>query len=190
MADDPEGVLEFWLGEVGEDRWYIADDDLDAEIEGRFGDLWRAARDGGLDHWIDGPAGSLAFCVLTDQFPRNMFRGSAMAFDTDPLALDAAERAITAGWDREVPTPERQFFYLPFEHSERIEDQNRAVDLIATRLESAENLLHARAHRSVIERFGRFPFRNDALGRDNTGAEDEFMAAGAYGGVVRALRDA
>ena len=191
MADDPAGVLDFWLREVGPARWYAGDAALDADIAERFGDLWRAARDGGLAHWVEGPAGSLALAVLTDQVPRNMFRGTAQAFATDALARDACDRAIAAGWDMEVPEPERQFFYLPYEHSEAPADQDRAVDLIATRMTGeagAEAHLHARAHREVIARFGRFPFRNAALGRRDTDEEARFLAAGAYGAVVRALR--
>ena len=191
MADSPQDVLGFWLDTVGPEGWYVPDEALDTHIVETFGDLWQAARDGGLDHWIDGPAGSLAFLVLTDQFPRNMFRGEARAFATDPQARDAATRAIAGGWDLEVPEPERQFFYLPFEHSEDRADQDRAVDLCTHRLTGeagAEAALHARAHREVIERYGRFPFRNDALGREATQDEAAFMDAGAYGAVVRGMK--
>ncbi len=191
MADDPAGVLQFWLEEVGPKGWYASSTSLDAQITDRFRDLWEAARGGGLDHWISGPTGSLAFLILTDQFPRNMFRGSEKAFSTDPIARDAATRAIADGWDREVPEPERQFFYLPFEHSEDMADQDRADELVASRMDgetAAETLLHARAHREVIRQYGRFPFRNAALGRENTPEETAFMERGAYGAFVRTMR--
>ena len=189
---DPVEVLDYWLGDVGEDGWYAGGDDLDGEIRDRFADLWQAALDGGLDHWVDGPAGALAFIVLTDQFPRNMWRGQARAFATDPIALAAAGRAIAQGWDLVAPEPARQFFYLPFMHSEDPAHQATCIDHFSTRMPDtgASNLLHAKAHARVIERFGRFPYRNAALGRDTTPDEAAFMAEGGYGSVVEALKSA
>lgn len=186
---DPVQVLDYWLGEIGPEGWYAGGEALDADIRDRWLDLWQAARDGGLDHWAAGPAGALALLVLTDQFSRNMFRGEATAFATDPLARDVARKAVAAGWDLEVPTPERQFFYLPFEHSEDPEDQALAVRLIAERMpEAAETLLHARAHQAIIARFGRFPFRNAALGRESSPEEIAFMEGGGYASAVNDLR--
>ncbi|MCE6952910.1 DUF924 domain-containing protein [Cereibacter sphaeroides] len=190
MADDPVAVLDFWLGEIGPEGWYSVDAAVDQEIRDRFGDLWQAARDGGLEHWCEGTVGSLAFLILTDQFPRNMFRGEALAFTTDPLARDAARKAIVAGWDLGAPEPERQFFYLPLEHSEAPEDQATAVRMFEERMPEtgAEGLLHAHAHAAIIARFGRFPFRNAALGRASTPEEEDFLSAGAYAAEVRRLR--
>ncbi|THD84201.1 DUF924 domain-containing protein [Aliigemmobacter aestuarii] len=188
---DPVEVLDFWLGEVGPEGWYAGGDDLDALIRDRFADLWQAAHDGGLNHWVDRTVGTLAFLILTDQFPRNMWRGSDRAFATDPLARAAARRAVAEGWDMGAPEPERQFFYLPFEHSEDMDDQATAVDLIGARMPEtgAETLLHARAHAEIIRRFGRFPFRNAALGRETTAAEKDFMEQGGYATVVNGLRE-
>ncbi|MDH2328734.1 DUF924 domain-containing protein [Cereibacter sp. SYSU M97828] len=186
--DDPESVLDFWLGELDPEDWYSGEPELDEEIRERFGDLWQAAHDGGLEHWVDGPAGTLAYLIVTDQFPRNLFRGQAKAFATDPKARAAARRALEQGWDMAVPVPERQFIYLPFEHSEEIEDQDLSVTLFGDRIEDPESLLHARAHQSIIARFGRFPFRNAALGRDATAEETAFMEQGAYMGEVERLR--
>ena len=185
----PVEVLDYWLGEVGADGWYAGGEDLDAEIRDMWLELWQAAKGGGLDHWIDGAAGALAFLILTDQFPRNMFRGQAQAFATDALALAAAKRAVAEGWDLDAPEPERQFFYLPYEHSEDPADQAAAVRLIGERLPEtgAETLLHARAHQAIIARFGRFPFRNAALGREDTAAEAVFLAEGGYAAEVRRL---
>jgi len=187
---DPVTVLDYWLGELGPDGWYAGGDDLDAEIRSRFGDLWQAAAEGGLDHWIDGPGGVLAFIVLTDQFPRNMWRGTARAFATDAMALAAARRAIAEGWDMAAPEPERQFFYLPLMHSEALADQEDCIGLMVERMPEtgASNTLHARAHAEVIRRFGRFPYRNAALGREATADEAEFMARGGYAAVVDALK--
>lgn len=185
---DPVTVLEFWLETVGPSGWYEVNPDVDAEIVAQFGALWQAAHDGGLEHWIDGATGTLAYLIVTDQFPRNMFRGQARAFATDGRARDAARRALAENWDQDAPTPERQFFYLPFEHSEDLADQALAVDCFTTRMDNPETALHARAHQAIIQRFGRFPFRNTALGRNSTPQEQAFMADGGYGAVVRDLQ--
>lgn len=179
---DPATVLDFWLGELQPAQWYAVDPALDDEIRDQFADLWEAAAAGGLDHWIDGAAGTLAYIVLTDQFPRNMWRGSGRAFATDARALDAARRAVAENWDMHAPEPERQFFYLPYMHSENPDDQAACIALFAARMPEtgAANHLHARAHALVIERFGRFPYRNAALGRPTTAAEQAFLDAGGY----------
>jgi uncharacterized protein (DUF924 family) len=183
-----EEVLRFWLEEHGEADWYRQDDALDAEIRERFEGLWQEAHR--LSPWCCSPRGTLAFLILTDQFPRNMFRGEARAFATDPLAQRVAKRACGMGLDLQVEGPGRQFFYLPLEHSESLADQARAVRLIHMRMDAPETLLHARAHRGVIRRFGRFPHRNAALGRESSAAEAAFMEGGGYGSAVEALRAA
>ena len=185
---DPVEVLDYWLGEVGAGGWFAGGAALDATISGRFGDLWVAARDGGLEHWAEGAAGTLAYLILTDQMARNMHRGSADAFATDAGALAAARRALVQGWDMDAPEPERMFFYLPFEHSEDPADQETSVALMAERLEDREMLLHARAHQMIIARFGRFPYRNAALGRVSTAGEVEFIEKGGYMEFVNALK--
>lgn len=186
---DPVTVLDFWLGEVGPEGWYAGGEVLDRECRMQFLELWQAAHDGGLEHWVDGAAGTLAYLVICDQLARNMHRGSALAFATDARALAAAKRAVEAGWDMAAPEPERQFFYMPFEHSETPEDQAQAVRLLTERMPSdPEMALHARAHQAIIARFGRFPFRNAALGRDTTPAEADFMAQGGYMAEVNRLR--
>ncbi|WP_425090699.1 DUF924 family protein [Tropicimonas sp. S265A] len=186
-----DDVLAFWLTEVGQDRWYAQEDALDQAIRDRFGAAWEAAATGGLRDWCWCPQGTLAYLILTDQFPRNMFRGSARAFKTDPMALQAAKLGIARGFDMRVPEPQRQFYYLPLEHSEIPTDQNRAVRLIMDRMPQSDGttLLHARAHRDVIRRFGRFPFRNAALGRPSDPDESGFLSEGGYGAVVRRLQE-
>lgn len=186
---DPVEVLDFWLGELGPDGWYAGGEEIDRVCRDRFLDLWQAAHDGGLEHWVDGTVGTLAYLIVTDQISRNIHRGTALAFATDPQARAAATQAVAEGWDMAAPEPERQFFYLPFEHSETLADQDRCVALMAERLPDtgAENVLHARAHREIVARFGRFPFRNAALGRASTPEEEVFLAEGGYGAVVRRL---
>ncbi|NBE08467.1 DUF924 family protein [Paragemmobacter ruber] len=186
---DPVEILDFWLGEIGPEGWYAGGDEIDAICRARFIDIWQAARDGGLDHWIDGTVGTLAFIILTDQLPRNMFRGTADSFATDPRALAAARLALAQGWDMGAPEPERQFFYMPFEHSENPDDQALALRLMEERLASdPDKALHARAHQAVIARFGRFPGRNAALGRVSSAAEQDWLDQGGYAAEVRRLQ--
>ncbi|PZX16018.1 uncharacterized protein (DUF924 family) [Palleronia aestuarii] len=188
----PEEVLAFWIDEVGPSGWYDRDDALDATITERFEPVWRRASEGGLSLWLTYPTGTLAYLVVTDQFPRNMFRGDAKAFALDPIALAAAKMAIARNWDTRINEPARQFFYLPLMHSENLSDQDRSVRLFHSRMpETGEsNLLHAKAHREVIREFGRFPYRNDALGRKTQKAEQDFMDQGGYGATVKAVRTA
>lgn len=186
--DDPQAVVDYWLAEVGPAGWYAGGAALDAAIRDRWGALWERAHAGGLEPWVSGPVPVLAYLIVTDQFPRNIHRGSALAFATDARARAAARRAVEAGWDLQVPEPERQFVYLPLEHSEDPGDQALSVRLFAERLQgSPDNILHARAHEAVIARFGRFPFRNAALGRESTGEEAAWLAAGGYMAEVRRM---
>lgn len=187
-----EDVLSFWVNEVGPTRWYIEDDELDAQIRDRFGALWQQAREGKCCCWMTSARGALGYIILTDQMPRNMFRGSGQAFATDKLSRAASKFAIDRGWDLKVAEPERQFFYLPLMHSENLCDQERCVRLMCERMSEsgASNLLHARAHREVIRKFGRFPYRNDALDRAPTESERVYVAQGGYGSTVREIQQA
>ncbi|WP_121061859.1 DUF924 family protein [Chachezhania antarctica] len=189
---DPEEVLNFWLNEVGQAGWYKVDDALDREIRDRFMDTWQAASRDTFCTWKQNPRHALALIVLTDQFPRNMFRGEARAFATDALARKYAKCAIDRDWDLQVKEPERQFFYLPLMHSENLSDQERCVRLMMQRMpeEGDSNLLHARAHRQVIRQFGRFPYRNAALDRASTPPEMAYVADGGYGSTVTSLQAA
>jgi len=184
-----EQLLTFWIDEIGEQGWYQGGEEVDALCRERFAGTWEEARDGAFTDWLETSRGALAYLILTDQLPRNMFRGHADSFATDALALAAAKEAVAKGLDLEIEPPERQFFYLPFEHSENLEDQARAVTLIDERLPTGDMLLHARAHQAVIERFGRFPNRNAALGRANTSEEGEWLAHGGYMAYVKAMRE-
>ena len=182
----PDDVLNFWLDEVGEARWYDQDEALDAEITNRFKSAWNDACEGRYSLWLTYASGALAYVILTDQFSRNMFRGLAQAFASDQIALAAAKSAVDKGWDMRIDEPARQFFYMPMMHSENLCDQERSVRLICQR--SKGNLLHAQAHRQVIRLFGRFPFRNQALSRSTTSPEAAYASAGGYGQTVRQLQ--
>lgn len=188
---NPEDILAFWLDEIGPDGWYAGGEDLDQEVLQRFGDAYQRACDGALSLWLTYPSGTLAYIILTDQFPRNMFRGMAKSFAADPIALAAAKMAIEKGWDKRIDEPARQFFYLPLMHSECLVDQDRAVRLIMTRMpnDGDANLLHAKAHREVIRKFGRFPYRNEALGRETPASELAYLESGGYGATVRELKE-
>ncbi|TKW68602.1 MAG: DUF924 domain-containing protein [Paracoccus denitrificans] len=179
----PQDVISFWVDEVGEKGWYEVSAELDQTIRTRFGPAWEKV-DNLVTEWPQSRESALALLILTDQFPRNMFRGDARSFATDKLARRIADEAIAAGYDMATPEPERQFFYMPFEHSEEMGDQNRAVSLFEERM-PGENLRHARLHRDVIQRFGRFPWRNDPLGRETTPQERKLLDAGGYGALVK-----
>ncbi len=185
-------VIQFWVDEVGPDGWYANDPALDETIRERFGALWEKAREGRLERWASCPRGCLAFLIVTDQFPRNMFREDSRAFATDDLARKVAARAWHLGFDRRIDEPARQFFYLPLMHSESQMDQDRCVRMFLLRMPEtgAHSLLHARAHRAVIREFGRFPYRNKALGRETTKPEQAFLDRGGYMTAVEALKEA
>lgn len=188
----PEEVLAFWLDACSPEDWYRADPDFDAAIRDKFEDTWREAAEGALGLWLTYPSGTLAYIILTDQFPRNMFRDSPKAFATDHLARAAAKMAIDRNWDMKIDEPARQFFYLPLMHAENLCDQDRAVRLIHTRMPEtgSGSQDHACAHRAVIRDFGRFPYRNAALGRKTTATEQAFLDAGGYGAAIRAQQKA
>lgn len=184
-------IREFWLDEAGPQGWYLGGDDLDAEITKRFEADWEKARRGEYDGWQCRPEEAFSLIVLLDQFPRNMFRGTAKAFSSDKKALCCAKKAIDRGFDLRLPEPERQFFYLPMMHSESLTDQERCVRLMTSRMAGAgeSNLLHAKVHREVIRRFGRFPYRNEALARGMTGPEISFIEQGGYEETLRQLQN-
>ena len=171
----PDEILQFWLDECSPKQWFERDDAFDQTIRDRFLDTWVAATEGKFAMWLTYPNGVLAYIILTDQFPRNMFRDTDKAFATDGAALAAAKSAIAKGRDLRIDAPARQFIYLPLEHSENLSDQDRVVRLTCERMQDDSFLLHARAHREVIRLFGRFPHRNKILGRESNLAEIEYL---------------
>ena len=174
----PADILRFWR-EAGHDRWYKRDDAFDAEVRQRYLELWRKAAAGELSSWEASDDGALALTIVLDQFPRNMFRGTARAFSTDALALAAAKRAIERGFDRKIKLPERSFLYLPFEHSENLADQETSLKLYEA-TKDKELARWAKLHHDTIQRFGRFPHRNEILGRVSTPEEIAFLDDGGF----------
>ncbi|HLH91059.1 MAG TPA: DUF924 family protein [Xanthobacteraceae bacterium] len=176
---DPRSVLAFWRA-AGPDKWFTKDAAFDAAIREKFLPTYEAAAAGALA-WDNDPEGALALVIVLDQFPRNMFRDSARAFAADPLAREVAARAIARGFDQKAVLAERSFFYLPFEHSEELADQERCVALNRASGD-ADAWKWAMIHADIIRRYGRFPHRNRVLGRATTPEEQAFLDGGGFAG--------
>lgn len=206
MNADAHAVLDFWFGELSDGfardevrrAWFDADAARDEEIRGRFAPLLEAAARGGLVAWRDAAHTALALIIVCDQFSRQIHRGRAAAFATDPLALEIARDLVARGADRELAFDERVFVYLPFEHAESRLDQHTCVGLMMALRDGTPAgrrhltgvfLQHAQQHRDIVLRFGRFPHRNAALGRHSSAAELAFLAgAGDFGQTPRAAK--
>lgn len=188
MSDEIDRILAFWFAdgpETWRKAWFIKDPAFDDTIRAEFGALVVPAREGAFDNWAATPRGALALLILLDQFPRNLFRGSAEAFASDPHALATARRVVLRdGLDRALPPMQRGFLYLPFEHAEGMAEQDIAVALFEgmrdiPAMAAKDGVIdYAWRHRHVIRRFGRFPHRNAALGRASTPSEEAWLAAG------------
>lgn len=176
----PDQVLAYWQS-IGPEGWFTKDDAIDAEIRERFlADVEKAAR-GELDDWLGNSTACLSLIILLDQFSRNLFRGDARSFAQDEKALAAARYAVEKGYDRAFELPLVTFFYMPFMHSESIRDQDLCLRLLH-RVHAFENIPHGHEHRRIIARFGRFPHRNQVLGRHTSPAEQAFLDGGGFKG--------
>lgn len=177
MRDTKSEILDFWFVETKPAQWFQKNSDFDNEIRNRFERDYQFAGQGIYDGWQDDPKGVLALCIILDQFPRNMYRDSPQAFATDGKALDVAKKAVKKQFDHLLTVDEKAFLYLPFEHSETMEDQEKSVALFsALKADNPVYYDYAVRHYDVIKKFGRFPHRNAALGRLNTKLEDEYLA--------------
>jgi uncharacterized protein (DUF924 family) len=177
---DPEDVLTFWFDEAGPEKWFNKDDAFDEEIRERFSELVHTARDGNLESWVETPRGCLALIVLIDQFSRNIHRNSPLAWSADSHALALTKLAIDKGYDRTLGLNERKFVYMPLMHSEVLADQDTSMEVFGgladEGMENSERTMSSAArHREIIKRFGRFPHRNEVLGRESTPEETEFL---------------
>lgn len=174
-----EAVIAFWK-QAGPKRWFAKDDEFDATFRDSFHATHMQAARGELEDWLTTADGALALLILLDQYPRNAFRGTAHMFATDPLARLYARKMVDAGLDQQVEPQLRAFCYLPFEHSEDPQDQQRSLAL--NQQLDASTYHWAKEHADIIERFGRFPHRNGVLGRTSTDEERAFLKAGGFAG--------
>lgn len=177
MSSSEEGirhVLDFWFGPGREKQWFLRSDAFDAEVAEALGPWYRRARAGELESWRKTPEGAVALVLLLDQVPRQIFRNSPDAFGCDEMAREVTLEAVAEGFNEQLDPAQQLFLYLPLEHSEELADQEQAVALIA-RLGDAEWTRYAELHHDIIARFGRFPHRNQTLGRETTPEEAEFL---------------
>jgi uncharacterized protein (DUF924 family) len=184
MTAHPMDIVGFWRAS-GPRKWFAKDAGFDSMIALKFEQTHYRAAQRRYDKWAQTPEGALALLILLDQFPRNLYRGTAHAFATDPLARSFAHAAIAAGHDQATEVALRPFFYLPFEHSESLTDQEFSVELFAALQADSgdENTMQwALDHRDIIARFGRFPHRNAVLGRETTADEQVFLDEGGFAG--------
>ncbi|MCA8888612.1 MAG: DUF924 domain-containing protein [Parvularculaceae bacterium] len=175
-----EDILKFWFEESGRRKWFSGGLSFDAEIRDRFGVHHQAAASGLLDHWTATPRSCLALLIILDQFSRNMFRRDPRAFAMDAHARSIAGNAIIRRFDLIATDERRTFFYMPFMHSEILADQRKCVAYFKARLAGADNIPFAVEHMEIIERFGRFPHRNQALGRISTPDEIRYLSQGGF----------
>lgn len=180
----PEDILQFWFIESGAKKWYNGGDAFDADIRARF-EMFAAEAAAHLKRnpthvWEATPESALALILALDQFPRNMYRDTKGAFAYDALALAVAKRAVDKGHDLKTSQDRRAFFYMPYMHAEDMATQDECVRLADTRLDSDSTLFHAKEHRKIIARFGRFPYRNEAMGRETTAKEVTYLAGEGY----------
>ena len=167
-------IRDFWFADTVQPYWFARSDEVDARIKTDFAETYEAAHRGDLDPWMENAADALSLVIALDQFPRTLFRGSGRSFESNDIALTHARTALDHGYDQDLSETERQFFYLPFMHSEVLADQDRSVTLYKA-LGNENALDFAHQHRDIIAQFGRFPHRNAVLGRDDTPEEAEFL---------------
>lgn len=167
-------VITFWFNELEPNQWWQKDGALDSAIKKRFGDLHQQAKVGELFSWRQTAIGSLAEVIVLDQFSRNIYRDTSDAFSCDPLALALSQAAISKGFDQALSPVERSFFYLPFMHSESTLIHQEAVKLYQA-LGLPASLEFEMQHKAIIDRFGRYPHRNDILGRVSSAEERAFL---------------
>ncbi len=182
MRDTKHEIIHFWFEETEPQLWFQNNPQFDDRIRDRFPVIYDMAKDGLCNNWAVDADGALALCLVLDQFPRHLFRGTAAEFATDEQAILVAKQAISKGFDQLMPHEKRFFFYICYEHSERLSDHRRNLELFKSMTEENPVAYRTALRRyGVIERFGRYPQRNKALGRLSTPEEEEWLAAG--GGV-------
>ena len=172
--ETPQSVLKFWFSDSTRKRWFDSTPQFDRELTDRFLATWRSAAAGRLAEWEESPEGALALVIVLDQFPLNMFRDGPESFATEAASRDIARRAIDRGFDARLSDGQKGFLYMPFMHSENLQDQDRCVALFEA-AGLTDSLKWARHHREIVRRFGRFPHRNGILGRESSDEERTYL---------------
>ncbi len=176
VSESPQSIVEFWFSDKVRPLWFQSTAEFDDEVRRRFDPLWQQAAAGKLDSWAGTSQGALALVIILDQLPLNMYRGDPLCFSTETKSRAIAKLAIEQNLDTELSGEQKAFLYMPFMHSESMQDQDKSVSLYEA-AGLAENLKFARHHRDIIRRFGRFPHRNIILGRQSTEAELAYLAS-------------
>ena len=169
-----EQVLNFWFTKPINEHWFNSTPEIDQQITDNYEEMWVQAKAGKFDSWQNSAEGCLALCIVLDQLPLNMFRGEAKSFSTEQQAVGIAKYAIKTGLDNKIKSDRIAFLYMPLMHSENMDDQNLAVNCF-DKVKLEGNLRFAKHHRKIVEQFGRFPHRNEALGRVSSPAEVEYL---------------
>jgi len=167
-------ILEYWYSDKVSKQWFSSTPELDQEIKEKYESLWESGLNGELDGWKSTAEGCLALIILLDQFPLNMYRGQANSFESEKKAIEIALYAIDKGFDKKIAIDKLSFMYVPFMHSEKLEHQNLSVKLFLNN-NLTNNLRFAEHHREIVKKFGRFPHRNQTLGRESTELEIEYL---------------
>lgn len=175
---DASDIIKFWQ-DAGPEKWFVNDQAFDAQIQALYSDAPEEALNGTYDEWLGIPEKSLALILILDQFPRNLYRNNAKAYSYDEAAKQKASNIIAKGFDQSFALPLKRFFYLPYMHSEKLEDQLYCIEL-CEKANDPDGVKFGQIHLDVIEKFNRFPHRNEVLGRDSTTEELEFLKQGGF----------
>lgn len=170
----PESIIKFWYSDKIKSQWFNSTKDLDKEIKNNYESVWKAAIRGEYKHWNETATGCLALAIILDQFPLNMFRGDVESFSTEAMAVKVSKQAIEKGFDKEIEKEKIAFLYMPLMHSENMEDQNLSVSLFE-KMGLEDNARFAKHHRGIVEKFGRFPHRNEILQRESSQDEIDYL---------------
>lgn len=182
MRDTKNEVLRFWFEELRPQQWFHKNPDVDAEILARFKTTYEMATQNLCDHWASDANGALALIIVLDQFPRHMFRATPLAFTSDKAALLIAKQAVSSGFDIILDSTKRGFLYIPFQHSEELVEQERSLELYGSMQDvNPTGFTYAKRHYDVIKQYGRFPHRNEILGRESSAEEKEYLATPGSG---------
>ena len=170
----PNTIIDYWFSEENQEYWFASTPEIDAQMHEQFNDLWESAKRGELDDWRNSAKGCLALCIVLDQLPLNMFRGLPKSFSTEQHSIEITKYAIENGFDQQINKERLAFLYMPLMHSENLADQDLSVSLFEKAgLEG--NARFAKHHRELIKTYGRFPHRNEVLGRKNTAEETDYL---------------